>query len=130
MNHSPNLELGSSRELADKNRKKRNEFILILGILAFALLFFIGFRLINRHPASVAVVTVDGAVVGEFPLDQDMDFIIESPGRGTNHFIIQGGKASVTEASCPDQICVRQGQKSESGQTIVCLPNRVSVTIK
>ena len=73
---------------------------------------------------------MDGAVVGEYPLSQDIDLVIESPGRGTNHLVIQDGKATVTEASCPDKICVRQGPASESGQTIVCLPNRVVVTIK
>lgn len=122
-----------SVERSSMERKKRNEIFLIGGILAFALFFFTGYRLLHRQPATsemTAEVTVDGTVVGEFPLSQDIDFVIESPGRGTNHLVIRNGKASVTEASCPDKICVRQGAVSESGQTIVCLPNRVVVTIK
>jgi hypothetical protein len=33
-------------------------------------------------------------------------------------------------ADCPDKLCIRQGIVSRSGERIVCLPNRVSITIE
>ena len=36
----------------------------------------------------------------------------------------------MAEASCPDQLCVHQPAIRYHGQTIVCLPHRVSVTIE
>ena len=35
----------------------------------------------------------------------------------------------MTEADCPDQLCVHQRAISKQKQTIVCLPNRVVVEV-
>ena len=43
--------------------------------------------------------------------------------------VIRDGKAWVTEASCPDQICMDQGQVSQEGEMIVCLPNRMTARV-
>ena len=42
---------------------------------------------------------------------------------------IKDGTVSVTEASCKNQVCVKHGAISRSGETIVCLPNRLVVRI-
>ena len=42
---------------------------------------------------------------------------------------ISGGKVSVTEASCKNQVCVHHGAISSSGESIICLPNRLVVRI-
>ena len=34
-----------------------------------------------------------------------------------------------TEASCPDKICMDQGQVSQEGEMIVCLPNRMTARV-
>ena len=34
------------------------------------------------------------------------------------------------DASCPDQLCVHQNAIDKTGQTIVCLPNKVVVTVE
>ena len=46
-----------------------------------------------------------------------------------NVISISGGKVSVSEASCKNQVCVRHGSISHSGESIVCLPNRLVVSI-
>ena len=43
---------------------------------------------------------------------------------------IKDGKVSVTEASCKNQVCVRHGAISRTGESIVCLPNRLVVRIE
>ena len=42
---------------------------------------------------------------------------------------IKDGKVSVSEASCKNQICVKHSSISHSGESIVCLPNRLVVRI-
>ena len=42
---------------------------------------------------------------------------------------ISGGEVSVTEASCKNQVCVKHGSITHTGETIVCLPNRLVVRI-
>lgn len=111
-------------------RKKRNEWILIAGLLILSATSFAAMRPAHPEPAAKVQISVDGTVIRELPLSQDADLTLESQNGGTNHLVIKDGKASVTEASCPDKICVRQGEVSESGQTIVCLPNKVVITIQ
>jgi len=38
-------------------------------------------------------------------------------------------EVKVTEANCPDQVCVKSGAIRYAGQAIVCLPHRVVVKI-
>jgi hypothetical protein len=35
----------------------------------------------------------------------------------------------MTEADCPDKLCVQEKAVSKNGETIVCLPHRVVVEI-
>ncbi|MBR2613326.1 MAG: NusG domain II-containing protein, partial [Clostridia bacterium] len=48
---------------------------------------------------------------------------------GTNLLIIKDGKAYISEATCPDLVCVHTGHADEL-KSIVCLPNRVTVSIE
>ena len=105
-------------------QQTRNELFLIAAI------FYAGSYLAARQPAAIVEVSVDGTITHEFPLDIETDFFIQGYDGGKNHLIIKDGTAEISEASCPDKICVNHAPISESGQTIVCLPNRVVVTIK
>lgn len=42
---------------------------------------------------------------------------------------IEESRVWVEHSDCPDQICVRSGEISAAGQSVVCLPNRVVVKI-
>ena len=42
---------------------------------------------------------------------------------------ISGGEAFMKWADCPDKLCIRQGKISHTGETIACLPNRVTVRV-
>ena len=73
-------------------------------------------------------VTVDGTVVATLPLNRDATLTI--PGvDGENTLVIAGGAAQITAADCPDHICVRHRAISRPGQSIICLPHRVVVTV-
>ena len=113
-----------------KENKKRNELFFAGGLLLAALILYGVFRLSAREPAIYVEVSINGQSVREFPLDEDTEYTIESENGGTNRLIIQDGAARIEEASCPDKICISQGSIRERGQTIVCLPNRVVITVK
>ena len=42
---------------------------------------------------------------------------------------IENGKADITEASCPDHVCVDQRAISKTGEAITCLPNKTVITV-
>lgn len=110
--------------------KVKNELLLFAGIFFIAAVFFLGSRLAARKPAAIVEVSINGTVVHEFPLDLETEFNILSGTDGENHMVIHNGQAEITSATCPDKICVKHAPISESGQTIVCLPNKVVVTVK
>ncbi|MCD8370253.1 MAG: NusG domain II-containing protein [Clostridiales bacterium] len=105
------------------------DFILIAAILIAAAvggLINLAFR---QAPATRVEISVDGSVVATYPLDDEVDVILDTYAGGTNHLVIHDGAAEVTEASCPDHVCVAQGRISQNGELIVCLPNRLIVRV-
>ena len=43
---------------------------------------------------------------------------------------VENGVVRVSESDCPNQDCVHSGAISRAGQSIVCLPARVAVTLE
>ena len=112
---------------------KKNDLVLIIGILGIALIVMLGVQLYQQKVAgggALVVVTVDGEERGRYSLDADISERIEL-GDGTfNVLEIADGYAQISEASCPDQICVKHNHIRYTGETIVCLPNKVVVSVE
>lgn len=115
-----------------EKKTKKNDVILIVVILLLAAVSYIGIRYYQKTSTreAVAVVTVDEKEYGRFPLNQDTTERIELPDGSYNVLVIKDGKADITEASCPDGICVNHRAVSMHKETIVCLPNKVVVEIE
>ena len=112
---------------------KKNDVILIAVLLVVALLTAGGMRIWqmnNTKDSANVVVTIDGEVYGTYPLSEDRTERIELPDGSYNILVISDGYADVTEASCPDQICVKHNHIRYSKESIVCLPNKVVVTVE
>ena len=112
---------------------KKNDVILIAALLVVALLTAGGMRIWqmnNTKDTANVVVTIDGEVYGTYPLSEDRTERIELPDGSYNILVISDGYADVTEASCPDQICVKHNHIRYSKESIVCLPNKVVVTVE
>lgn len=86
------------------------------------------FLLATRQAGGAVRVQVDGETVMELPLDQDAQIVLGEEGHA-NTLVIENGAAQVTAADCPDQVCVRHGAIQYAGESIVCLPHRLVVTV-
>ena len=104
---------------------KKNDWILIAAILAVVLVAFLAVNFFKEDGAYV-VVRVDGKEVAKYSLSENGEYPLNG---GTNILHIEGGKAWLTDADCPDLLCVRQGKIDETGETITCLPNKLTVTV-
>ena len=111
---------------------KRNVWILIGAILALAAVlaavFFIQKRLVPEEKPAVVVVTIDGELYGTYVLSEDREEDIDTK-YGHNHLSIRDGFAQVTEADCPDGLCMHQGRISQNGEMNVCLPHLLIVEV-
>lgn len=111
---------------------KKNDIIMIGIIAVIALAAFVGINLYGEWKTedAQAVVMVDGKEYGSYPLSEDTVIKIKSENGGYNLLVIEDGLASIEEASCPDKICVRHKPVENTGETLVCLPNKVTVEIE
>ena len=112
---------------------KKNDLFLIAAVLAIAFAILIGVRFWqkkNTGDSAVVVVTVKGQVYGTYPLNEDYQEKITFKDGSYNTLSIKDGKVSVSDASCPDQICVKHLPIHYSKESIVCLPNKLVIDIK
>lgn len=110
-------------------RDKRNDLILFLVLIGAALV--LSLVLYGKESrGGIVVVQVDGKKTASYPLDQDRDVMIRVPGGGYNHLMIRNSECYLTGANCPDQLCVKQGKISKDGQSIICLPHRLVITVR
>ena len=112
-----------------KDKKIRNDIILALAVVIAAAGFWI-FTELMKDDGAFAVVTVNGTVSARYPLDTDAEIRLESENGGYNILVIKDGKADVTEASCPDHVCVDQRAVGRTGEAITCLPNKTVITVE
>ena len=106
-------------------KKHRIDIIVVSAILIISLSVLLIFTF-NKEEGSYVRVEIDGEIVAEYPLDKNGTYILNE---GTNILVIEDGKAYFSYSSCPDHICEKGKKKHHVGETIVCLPNKVSATI-
>ena len=111
-------------------RKFRHDLIFIVAILVIvaigaATMFFL------RGEGSAVRVEVDGTVIGTYPLsvDREVEIITGENGEELNLLVIKDGKATISTATCPDGICAAHKPISRAGESIICLPHKVVVTV-
>ena len=104
---------------------------VFLGVLFLVLLTgAVWFYFFGQDAGAVVEITVDGELYGSYALDKNQTVDIIVGETKTNTLVIQNGMADMTEADCPDQLCVHQKAISRTGETIVCLPNKVVAEVK
>jgi len=97
-------------------------FLLLLSV-SLAGIFFIK----DIIPQSRSVlVEVNGKPVYILPLDKNRILSVEGP-EGNTFIEIKDRKVRITDSPCRNKLCVKQGWINSG--SIVCLPNRVVVTI-
>lgn len=111
-------------------RKFKNDLIFITVLLAVVSLLGLAFFFF-RGEGDVVTVTVDGAVYGTYSLSEPIRVEIRTGDEQEqiNVLVIEDGRAYVEHASCPDGICAAHKPILRNGESIVCLPHRVVITV-
>ena len=102
--------------------KKGDVALIVIAVVCLVL------WLIPKPEGESVTIMVDGEVYKTIPLDTDTEIVVESE-FGKNTVVVKNGKVFVADADCPDKLC-EDSKISKSGESIVCLPNRLSVTIE
>ena len=81
--------------------------------------------------APTARILRDGVLLEEIDLDQvdePRSLVLEDES-GSNTVQVERGRIRISEADCPDQVCVKQGWISGGAVPIICLPHRLTIEI-
>lgn len=112
---------------ASPSRKtfKPTDIIIVLvaaAVLALAMVL----RNASSESGSKAAVFQNGERIALLPLEKDGVYPFGEYGVTVE---VKGGAVRISESDCHDKICEKTGFISSPMQTIVCLPNRISVRI-
>lgn len=126
-----NQEVKTTPTAKNGGRLFRNDVIFIVALLLVVSALGLWFYLF-RGEGDTVLVTVDGEAFGRYSLAEDVTVEIRTGEQKEelNLLIIKDGEAYVETATCPDGICAGHKPISREGESIVCLPHRVVITVE
>ncbi|MCL5773086.1 MAG: NusG domain II-containing protein [Firmicutes bacterium] len=104
--------------------KKYDKLIILLCIAGF---FFSLAGILRTKPASFIEIKTP-AETKRYNL-QDQDITVKGA-LGDTVVIVRDSRVRVADSSCPDKWCRESGWIDKGGESIICLPNKVVVSIK
>lgn len=105
----------------------KGDIIIIVIVLLLTLITFILTLNLYNKSSNLVEVHLNGEKIHSLPLDNNCNIIIEDTYQ--NNIIIENNKVRVINSTCPDGICENFGNISNSGQSIICMPNRLVIKI-
>lgn len=122
--------MSSARSKPDLKPKPMDALVVII-VVAFAVMTAVFVYEKNRGETLTATVKHRGQVAAQVALStltEEKKITID----GQYHLTVTLTKdgVSVTESDCPGQDCVHTGRITRAGQSIVCLPEQVVVTLE
>lgn len=103
---------------------KKLDIIIIIALLLVGAIMFFALNFLSSN-GNMVIIQVDDTVVESLPLDRNIEYSLDN----TNKIVIKDGQAFMQYANCPDKICVHHKPISNNNESIVCLPNKVVVTV-
>ena len=85
--------------------------------------------------AQTAEISRNGELIQTIPLDTDSEYKVSGYNGGYNIITVKSGRICVSEADCPEQLCVHSGERgrglaNENRLPIICLPHRIEIVVK
>lgn len=111
----------------------KGDKVLVIVLIVFSLLFAYYMATVNNNLEKKYIsIQINGEEINTIEFSDDIigeTYVLETE-FGRNVLQFGDGEVRIIEASCPDQLCVKQGKIGQVGQLLVCLPNRLVVEIK
>ena len=121
------------KKLPSPVKMARGLTLLIIIIFCVCAGFLLHRALHTQNAPAVAEIHQNGTLIMLIPLDETREpysFTVEGANGAYNVIEVKDGRIGITSASCPDQICVKQGYHGNGLLAITCLPNHLVIRIK
>ena len=114
-----------------KDKKLRNDIILIASLLLIAVIALVIILSTRRKDNLIAKVYVQNDVVKTIDLstNEEKEYVIAGL-HGNVIVETKDGAIRVKESNCPHQDCVHMGYVSETNKPIICAYNAVYIVIE
>ena len=115
---------------ADRKRPTPLDGVVALLVAAAALALLMMLRP-SGGEALTAVVTLDGVPLAEYRLDSLEEPVIQTLEQAPYPLTIQfqSDGVRILHSHCPSQDCVHTGWIRQAGQQIICLPNKLIISL-
>lgn len=107
---------------------KKYDLILASAVLFIALVWFLINNSISEKGELVRVYQ-DNILIDEISISDDIENSVYLDGVEILRYRIADSNVDVLYSTCKDKLCVHQRSISKTGETIVCLPNRIIIKI-
>lgn len=101
-----------------------NDIILNILIILVCILVPICLSVFAKDDEKTAVISYDGNEERRINLSED--FTYQTHGVEVT---VEEGRAFVSNTDCPDRLCMNMKDAQNVGDSIICVPNKVSVRI-
>lgn len=107
--------------------------LTIIGILCLLSILFILYSKTQTDVGYTAYIYQDGKLclaidLSEIKESKTLSF--ETGDGGYNTVLVTPGEIAVTDANCPDKVCVHMGAIRTKSIPIVCLPHKLVIELK
>lgn len=110
--------------------KIKKDIILLLGILLVSFMLWTIPILLRTDAPALVKVFQDGREIGTYSILEEQTVSIPYNEENYNLLLISNGQVSVSDADCPDGLCVRQRAIMRNGESIICLPHKLVIQIE
>ena len=107
---------------------KPGDYILI-AVLLLSIIVQLFWHQYHQRPAKYAIVSIGDDFVSEISLEPDSLYRFEGF-IGVSEIEVAQHEIRMLQSPCPHKTCQKMGSISESGQVIVCVPNRIVIKIE
>ena len=107
--------------------------LLVIAVLCVVRIYVVSHSSVENGQALYADLYQNGELLQTIRLDTvtaEYTFEVSGNAGATNTVCVRPGSIAIVSASCPDQICVHHSRISRNKETIVCLPDKVVITIE
>lgn len=118
-----NFDLKTVLRLLSPGDKILAAFLVIVSLFSFVVLKGV------HEPGQVALVSIQGLPKLRKDLTQNQKFVFDGP-IGKTTVEIKTHSIRVLDSECPQKLCVRQGMIRNTGEIIVCVPNKITIWIE
>ncbi|HZJ57580.1 MAG TPA: NusG domain II-containing protein [Clostridia bacterium] len=117
-------------------RPKIGDIFVYIFIIVLVGLSFLGLKTMgNRGDRKMVQIELDGEIIESVEMSETepegttREIRIDTGDGGYNIVRISAGDVGITDANCPDRLCVISPRINTPGQSIVCIPHRLIVRI-